>query len=696
MDDIVRNLLDCCEASEIEIEARIKKQLITTESVNRLLGDSSIRWNDVIVYAERKTISKTNRKCTYRRRQGVDGQDVEAGSNDVTVCKSSIAKEDVNDMWCTVHVSIETPVPSMVQILRSVAPTMVRRHRGVLEDHYVDVIHTPNSLYQNAHLGTDAEVRVEIEVCDPTAYDGEATMRVVYKVCTILQNAKQRDFLGFYDWKMVMHVANTHYGPFCIERGHYQKPRTMTINVLLGIIKSIDVSAVTPKVDGVRKFIIIANNRVFSLGTTKNVMHEGTMSINTKDVKSNVLPKSSGFFGVTVLDTEYIEDTDVYYVFDIAVYEDRYVGHVDFEKRMDMIENIVDYWNTGSEVRIKPYEKFDSFDRLKKLYESFSMKYCMDGLIFVDTSQDYIKPVFKWKAKITVDLEVSEKLGTCDGQTVDLNVSNVSILEPGIWEFAYDAASNELIAVKPRHDKLQGNSLNIVMTNLFYSVPGTMFSGKGFYLMRKYHNRVKKQLLLQAKDKNATIMDIGTGQGGDVGKWKRASSVLCVEPSEKAFLEMHERYRDTDLGSLEVTLLNCRLQDVDISTSITKKITIFTLFFCMNMFEPEDWRKLEEVVIQKGSKECRLLAIAMTDPKAHDSECFTIKKKDNNKYNVSIHDTRIIDIDEVSVDPKFFTETMKRCGMRLVKQQALDGYTFMTIDEKKLSSMYTMFVYEKT
>lgn len=37
----------------------------------------------------------------------------------------------------------------------------------------------------------------------------------------------------------------------------------------------------------------------------------------------------------------------------------------------------------------------------------------------------------------------------------------------------------------------------------------------------------------------------------------------------------------------------------------------------MNQWSDNDWKMLEDVVVQRGSKHCRLLAIAMTGPKEH-------------------------------------------------------------------------------
>ena len=61
--------------------------------------------------------------------------------------------------------------------------------------------------------------------------------------------------------------------------------------------------------------------------------------------------------------------------------------------------------------------------------------------------------------------------------------------------------------------------------------------------MRKYHNKVK-HMILRANDKGAKILDVGTGQGGDLNKWKRASRVFCVEPSKEATEEMLSRMKD--------------------------------------------------------------------------------------------------------------------------------------------------------
>ena len=723
-------LKHCEHPSEVEIEARLKKQLINTESIHALLH-CNMQWEQS-TYTEIKKISKTHRKCTYRQRTNIHIN--QHGMFDSSIiCKSSIVKEDFNDMWCSVHVSIETPVPSMIQAIRHADPIKVRRYRTTIEGHYVDIIE--NILEHDLP-------RVEIEVCDPKEFKLEAMMVVVRRVCDIMNgNYPTRTpyvRVSFYDWKTVMHVASTQYGPFCIEKMLYQKPETMTIKILSNVSQYKDVYAVTPKVDGIRKFIILANNRVYTLGIMKDVRQ---------------LDKHYTTIDVTILDCEYVKTTNSYYVFDIAVYDGKYYGNTPWGPRQQKVEELVSDLNRN--IYAKPYRTFDSFDSLKSLYEEFISKkqYDIDGLIFVDKSITYIDPVYKWKSHSTIDLELSAKIEipdsenntlcvlpfprvgaiyayTCDGIKVDIHITNpqfvlesnsfanilkhesalveqntqLGIVKAGVWELSYNNESNTLSILRYRPDKPQGNSSSIVQKNMYSSVPGTLFSGRGFYLMRKYHNKVKKQMIKRANDKGAKILDVGTGQGGDLGKWKRASHIFCVEPSNEATEEMLLRMStfghinpNSDTWQIRqsmIKVINVPLRDLDIS-QITEKIDIFTVFFCMNQWLPEDWSKLHNVINEKGSKKCRLLAIAMTEPEEYDSECFTIKRNAD-YYNISIHGTRIINIDETPVNPITLTRMMeKSCGMTKIAEEYLDTDTFMTMDERKLSSMYTMFVYKR-
>ena len=633
---------------EIEIEARLKKQLLTPDALDRLEKQQNIYWQETR-YIEKRRISSNNRKSVYRQR------------NEHVICKSIIAKEDLNDLWCTLHVSTETPIPFMSGALESVEPKIVIVRRTRVGNCYVDVI-----------LDEGETSRVEIEVCDASAFDKDDLAEVVRLVCRVLQGSQT--FMGYYEHKIVSHMANVTFDAFCIDDRKYQKPVTMTMKELLEISEHLDDWVVTPKVDGVRMFIVIVNGGFYAVDVAKNVRLEA---------------KTDGDYScdVTVLDCEYVDKTRTYYVFDVAVSDGKYCGRKHLEDRIEIALEIVEFFPDDLRMRtiVKPYEQFNSFDSLLRLYGRFQKEYDMDGLVFVNKRKDYMQQVVKWKAFSTVDLEVRDgNLMTSDDWKVDLRwTGSLS----GVWEFMWQ--DDTLVPTKPRPDKPNANSRKIIERNLIQAVPGTIFSGVGCYLMRKYHNRVKSQLLRKANLKNSTVLDIGSGQGGDVGKWKHAKHVYCVEPSVDSTEELLARIED----DTKITVFNVPLRDLD-TNAIKSKIDVFTAFFCTNLFESADWDALTTLIDQKGSRHCRFLAIALTNPRKHDDRCFSITMRGLNEYNITLHETRITNVTETIIKPAFIAKQMEKCNMQQVKQENLNDYDFMTQAERSLSSMYTMFVYK--
>ena len=652
--DTVRMLLKACRPSEIEIEARIRRQLVNGGSCAALVKALDIGWKES-AYTERRKISKSSRRSSYRQR----------GS--VAICKSSIAKEELNDEWCTLHVSTEMPTPSMSRSLADVPPVQITRHRGEIDGCYVDVIHDE----VQGH-------RVEVEVKNANAFDQDSMIAVVKRVCAAL-NGCSAPFLGYYDWFTVIHVTKQRFGPFCIDSGSYQRPRTMTIDALVDISRTMEGWLATPKVDGERRFVVGINCRVFSIGLGRDVRPEGDSTCE----------------GIFILDCEYDgAGGSMYHVFDVVVVEGQYIGDTaGLTGRLEMASAICSKMSEELRARtcIKAHCTFASFDALCKLCKEFmghSSK--TDGVIFVDTSRGYMQQVVKWKPESTVDLMVENgrTLVTSDGFIVDIPVERQ--VPAGIWEFAYDRHKNVMVPHRARPDKPQANSKMIVTTNMHRAVPGSVFTGIICYLMRKYHNRVKRQMVSKANDSMAVIVDIGTGQGGDVDKWNRASAVYCIEPSASATQDMVRRHGNRE----SIKVINVHLRDLDCKL-INKKVDIFTAFFCTNQFEDADWDALDTLIKSRGSTRCRLLVIAMTAPRNHSSECFDIAMKGDEVYSIDIHSTRIRGIDERVVKASSMTKRMEECGLGLIERARLDDEPFMTQEERLLSSMYEMFVYKK-
>ena len=140
--------------------------------------------------------------------------------------------------------------------LESVEPKTVVVRRTRVGSCYVDVI-----------LDEGETSRVEIEVCDARAFDKDDLENVVRLVCRVLQGSQT--FMGYYEHKIVSHMANVTFDAFCIDDRKYQKPVTMTMKELLEISEHLDDWVVTPKVDGVRMFIVIINGGFYAVDVAK-------------------------------------------------------------------------------------------------------------------------------------------------------------------------------------------------------------------------------------------------------------------------------------------------------------------------------------------------------------------------------------------------------------------------------------------
>ena len=409
---------------------------------------------------------------------------------------------------------------------------------------------------------------------------------------------------------------------------------------------------------------------------------------------------------VSIFDCEYLEN--IYYIIDIPVYNGKYIGNMPTNERLEIAHNIFSNCNRQTNIVLKPYKSFSSFLELEKLYISWLQKYNIDGIIFVNKNEGYFQRVLKWKDVNTIDLEVIENidglfLQTCDGYTLDIsriNVTNINLLTIGIWEFKHfiDNSVAVLEPIRHRPDKPRANSFSIVQKNTKSdALPTGLFTGVECFLMRKYHNKQKNLMLSNSHINNAVIMDIGTGQGGDINKWRTAKEVYCIEPDANSLKELRNRINQTK-PNFKVHIIECLLCKLELSNiNPTPKISIFTAFFCMNLWQDQDWMILEHAIKNKGSANCKFIGIVLTNPVENDNKCWTLKFTSDTTYTVSIHNTRIINVSETIVSIKKLNNFMQHCGLLPSNgfPQRLNNRKVMTGSENTLSSMYTAFVYSK-
>ena len=100
-----------------------------------------------------------------------------------------------------------------------------------------------------------------------------------------------------------------------------------------------------------------------------------------------------------------------------------------------------------------------------------------------------------------------------------------------------------LIPKKERPDKISANKEDVakdIWEQIMDPILEDTIRGKNLKLVFFYHNRIKNKLLESLRD-NTILLDIGSGYGGDIGKWKRFSKVIAIEPKYDNFYEFLKR-----------------------------------------------------------------------------------------------------------------------------------------------------------
>ena len=111
----------------------------------------------------------------------------------------------------------------------------------------------------------------------------------------------------------------------------------------------------------------------------------------------------------------------------------------------------------------------------------------------------------------------------------------------------YKWSNNKFVPIRIRKDKEKPNLVEFANDNwklIKNPILISTFKGDDIVLLRRYHNSIKKKLFLSRK-KDSTLIDIGSGRGGDVIKWKlsKFSKIIAVEPNDEYIKELVKRIK---------------------------------------------------------------------------------------------------------------------------------------------------------
>jgi len=350
-------------------------------------------------------------------------------------------------------------------------------------------------------------------------------------VDTIINIRRYKDLVGY--WKFA--------GPL---------PQSLTSDAFYRRTLSKKPYAVTEKADGER-FLLFENHLISR--------------------KMDVIPFSHIGYG-TMVDGELVGDT--FYAFDILFMDGVDVRSKNLRERLKLLKTLG--------IPVKKFYFYDIYKASGHIWDNRNnFPYDLDGLIFTPVDEPYYnKNIYKWKDRHTIDfyyenerLYVGGTMKNGEYGHVPLKESKIppnvrAIGAPGVGE--YEFRDGVFTLVKERPDKEFANSVRA--TNQSWEAIQyplrieEIVRGPG--VLREFHNEVKAQLI-NRYTRNARVLDIGTGRGGDINKYIRAGvrevvgfDIVDVEYNHPDYMKFYKmsnpvyRVRDYVEGRFDIININ--------------------------------------------------------------------------------------------------------------------------------------------
>ncbi|KAG4084022.1 hypothetical protein H8356DRAFT_1299064 [Neocallimastix lanati (nom. inval.)] len=266
--------------------------------------------------------------------------------------------------------------------------------------------------------------------------------------------------------------------------------------------------------------------------------------------------------------------------------------------------------------------------------------------------------------------------------------------------------------VKERKDKYTSNSINTfnsILIASYQKVNLEIFTPSSTVLMRKYHNIIKQNILHKYK---GNLLDIGTGNGGDLHKWKNFRKIVCVEPDHEKIKVLKERISKSEIRNrisiLQNTIQNVELKDI---------YNIATCFFALNDFTYSDIDNMLDNIDRNINGSFAILFFDSNLFKENiDSSSIQYKKCINNDIKpiknlldkespiyllgtlrylhkecdnimlVNINNSNVINHYENAIHSEKIIEIFKKHNFNIINQYQIEPFSFLNSSQKLYSS----------
>lgn len=669
--DYVQNIIDnrktikrteLADNKQVEIEVRFSRSNLDYKRVQAL-------FNGYDKSTEKKTTEHSlGTKGVVRKRYVQETGDMEAKES---ICSNSFG-------LFSVHSTIETTHKEVLAKSQFDSDPRKKRRRSKTVDGYrIDVTRVTMS----GKSGWELEIEILSDSIDVPAFE-----RVVIDLArktTIARTTPQA-------------VPVVAFAPVVVADGivsGWTKPKDAYVHDFTGSRRGMFATPVyvTAKLDGVRCIVWIDNGNMYK-GSERECMH----FVGRVDGPDCVLDCES--YGRRI------------YPFDLLSVRGQNVADRRFIWRLRQLIQICMECRFGH----KPQYLATNHDDLVKCIDAIDRhaderSLITDGYIFTPINGKYTTQPYKWKDVPTVDVDVVDKVAYARKGSVNvaLPYAVFGAEKDGIYECTIDASTLTLSVLKKRFDKTRPNSTVLAKHMMHAHERNTILHrdgllGRNHQLYTAYHNRFKRNVLSKC---SGVLLDVGSGVGGDLGKWHGCSRVHAVEPSRPSYDELvkrigHERGR--------VTPHNCRGEDFDVS-SVTD-IEMVSMFFVLNVMTIEKFsRMLRNFSEHRSSFAAGKITIALTFMDCTDIDAmmsarrtdvldfgFARIRREGDETVTTIVDTRVIELAETRIRLVDFEDCVERRGYKIRRCRRLDDETVLSADQRTVSSFYRYAVLEKT
>ena len=512
----------------------------------------------------------------------------------------------------------------------------------------------------------------------------------------------------------------------------------------------------TIKLDGVRKFLFITSfgsflcdpfsNRASKVGKGCFQLHrtliDGEYVANETEEKDK--PPSFHAFDILFVKTDNVQSET--FTCRKSIFQDpRFIRDVDL-----CLDSSLLSFNSK-----KFYSSPDFYVNVRKALDDTKTYHDQnigtDGLIFQPTLLTYYN-LHTWKWKPPELLSIDFYFAVQKDDTYSLCVGsrqNQKIVFTGDHDFPYLDTSivveggmlngisvanktvecyyknGKFVPFRVRKDKPFPNSIKTaqsVWRDINNPISQDTIKGYTLKLFRRVCNMHKKSLLSTYIPKGQTILDIGSGRGGDLQKWDQNKySVYAVEPDETHRKEFVRR-RQTMASDIQVSLIDTVIENTQTivdavgSNRIDSVVAFFSLtYLTKNKQTWDDFlRSIDRFVptggvfigtVLDGHKTRLLLSKTqgiITNP------TFTIKQKYQSESPSFLGDDIFLDIKDPDSLVKeqieylfyfdFFKEALEQLGFTLIQTKFfsnLSAYQSLPADSKLYSTLMRSFVFQR-